>query len=150
MDQQNIKEGCRRNMQDILNNLRLLQKEVAAHVQKNRDNRERRSYRKPSEYDFLSTDEKRLLRDKHSAFLATIKESTQKIAKELDKSGKRVTAKGLWEELRSRGLTTMSDGQPYDFKAFTMYYYKIIHPLVKRVRRVDVSKSTAGTNSKYK
>jgi len=137
-------------MQDILNNLRLLQKEVAAHVQKNRDNRERRSYRKPSEYDFLSTDEKRLLRDKHSAFLATIKESTQKIAKELDKSGKRVTAKGLWEELRSRGLTTMSDGQPYDFKAFTMYYYKIIHPLVKRVRRVDVSKSTAGTNSKYK
>jgi len=150
MDQQNIKEGCRRNMQDILNNLRLLQKEVAAHVQKNRDNRERRSYRKPSEYDFLSTDEKRLLRDKHSAFLATIKESTQKIAKELDKSGKRVTAKGLWEELRSRGITTMSDGQPYDFKAFTMYYYKIIHPLVKRVRRVDVSKSTAGTNSKYK
>lgn len=150
MDQQNIKEGCRRNMQDILNNLRLLQKEVAAHVQKNRDNKERRSYRKPSEYDFLSTDEKRLLRDKHSAFLATIKESTQKIAKELDKSGKRVTAKGLWEELRSRGLTTMSDGQPYDFKAFTMYYYKIIHPLVKRVRRVDVSKSTAGTNSKYK
>ena len=150
MDQQNIKEGCRRNMQDILNNLRLLQKEVAAHVQKNRDNRERRSYRKPSEYDFLSTDEKRLLRDKHSAFLATIKESTQKIAKELDKSGKRVTAKGLWEELRSRGLTTMSDGQPYDFKAFTMYYYKIIHPLVKRVSRVDVSMSTAGTNSKYK
>lgn len=147
MDQQSTN---RRNMTDIITNLTLLQKEVAAHVQKNRDNRERRSYRKPSEYDFLSTDEKRLLRDKHSAFLATIKESTQKIAKELDKSGKRVTAKGLWEELRSRGLTTMSDGQPYDFKAFTMYYYKIIHPLVKRVRRVDVSKSTAGTNSKYK
>lgn len=147
MDQQSTN---RRNMMDIITNLTLLQKEVAAHVQKNRDNRERRTYKKPSEYDFLSTDEKRTIREKHSAFLASIKESTQQIAKELDKSGKRVTAKGLWEELRGRGLTTMSDGQPYDFKAFTMYYYKIIHPLVKRVRRVDVSKSTAGTNSKYK
>lgn len=150
MDRQDIKEIRRRNMQDIIDNLGLLQKEVAAHVQKNRDNRERRTYKKPSEYDFLSTDEKRAVRDKHSAFLATIKESTQKIAKDLDKSGKRVTAKGLWDVLKEKGLTTMSDGQPYDFKAFTMYYYKIIHPLVKRVRRVDVSKSTAGTNSKYK
>lgn len=147
MDQQSTN---RRNMMDIITNLSLLQKEAAAHVQKSRDSREHRTYKKPSEYDFLSTDEKRIMREKHSAFLASIKGTTQQIARDLDKKGRRVTAKGLWEELRERGLTTMSDGQPYDFKSFTMYYYKIIHPLVKRVRRVDVSKSTAGTNSKYK